>query len=148
MSEASLTPVFVNVDRLRELQRLAWHGTAKPEQKTPESANCVHTDLATSQVQEGIPSEVRVPAIKVVHPNNSNWESFMACKGKTALFFPPMYNEKKDRRLMREAKAKAICASCQVTQFCLEKALLGEEKGIWGGTNEGERKTMILRRKN
>ena len=43
--------------------------------------------------------------------------------------------------------AKAICETCPYKARCLEFALSqrGEIEGIWGGTNENERRTMRRR---
>lgn len=44
--------------------------------------------------------------------------------------------------------AKQICRECPVARQCLEHALTNEagEYGIWGGTDEGERRTLRRRR--
>jgi WhiB family redox-sensing transcriptional regulator len=42
--------------------------------------------------------------------------------------------------------AKRICAACQVREQCLTHALEFHEPGIWGGTTEGERRTIRRRR--
>ena len=60
------------------------------------------------------------------------------------MFFPPPQFERKDDKLEREGRAKAICASCSVRQPCLEYALaIREPHGIWGGLNEAERKQVL-----
>lgn len=39
--------------------------------------------------------------------------------------------------------AKAVCASCPVTEQCLQYALEHNERfGVWGGTSERERREM------
>lgn len=41
------------------------------------------------------------------------------------------------------AKAKAVCADCPVVRACLEWALeSNQQDGIWGGTDEGERRRL------
>lgn len=40
------------------------------------------------------------------------------------------------------APAKAICLGCEVRVQCLEYALAHGERGIWGGTNEGQRRAI------
>lgn len=46
------------------------------------------------------------------------------------------------------AQAKAICADCPVMAECLDHAItFNEGSGIWGGTNEKERRTIKRRRR-
>ncbi|HSL59621.1 MAG TPA: WhiB family transcriptional regulator [Acidimicrobiales bacterium] len=73
------------------------------------------------------------------------WQVRAACRGpQAAVFFPPPQFERKDDKLEREGRAKAICASCSVRQPCLEYALaIREPHGIWGGLNEAERKQVL-----
>ncbi|MGH8930721.1 MAG: WhiB family transcriptional regulator [Egibacteraceae bacterium] len=41
------------------------------------------------------------------------------------------------------ARAKQICAGCQVRARCLEWALeTGQDAGVWGGCDEEERRTL------
>jgi len=72
------------------------------------------------------------------------WQAKAACRGPhTSLFFPPSHFERKDDKEAREAKAKAICASCSVKRACLDYALrIREPHGIWGGLNEVERRAL------
>lgn len=68
------------------------------------------------------------------------WWHRAACKdADSALFFPPD-GERGAAAREREAKAKAICATCPVRRTCLMEALDNTEAGIWGGTNEEERR--------
>ena len=73
------------------------------------------------------------------------WQLKAACKGpQAAVFFPPTTFERKDEKLEREVRAKAICGSCSVRTPCLEYALkIREPHGIWGGLNEAERRNLI-----
>lgn len=77
--------------------------------------------------------------------NDELWQIKAACRGpQAAVFFPPSYFERKDEKLEREARAKAICAQCVVREPCLEFALsIREPHGIWGGRNELERKSLL-----
>lgn len=70
------------------------------------------------------------------------WERHAAClETDTSLFFPSSGEQFKERA------AKAICEECAVRLQCLEKALrAGEKHGIWGGTNEAERRRIVRRR--
>lgn len=63
------------------------------------------------------------------------------------LFFGPDAEFVTARR-QREAKAKAVCAGCPVRRACLAWALdTGQSHGIWGGTNEDERRVMLRQRR-
>lgn len=47
---------------------------------------------------------------------------------------------------MREERAKAICAECDVAIECLHFALdAREQHGIWGGTTEAERRSLLAK---
>jgi WhiB family redox-sensing transcriptional regulator len=76
------------------------------------------------------------------------WQLRAACKGpQAAAFFPPAHAERKEEKVAREQRAKAICRSCLVRVDCLEYALrIREPHGIWGGLNEVERKQLAERR--
>lgn len=41
-----------------------------------------------------------------------------------------------------EGSAKAHCQRCPVVVHCLEWALSRNEEGIWGGTNDAERRAL------
>ena len=73
------------------------------------------------------------------------WQLKAACKGpQAAVLFPPTTFERKDEKLEREVRAKAICGACSVRKPCLEYALkIREPHGIWGGLNEAERRSLI-----
>jgi WhiB family transcriptional regulator, redox-sensing transcriptional regulator len=77
-----------------------------------------------------------------------SWQIKAACRGpQAAVFFPPTQFERKDEKLEREGRAKAICASCPVRRPCLDYAIeIREPHGIWGGLNELERKHAVSRR--
>jgi len=76
------------------------------------------------------------------------WQDRAACKGPQAtVFFPPTHSERKEEKVAREARAKAICQTCVVRVECLEYAIqIREPHGIWGGLNEVERKQLAERR--
>ncbi len=78
-----------------------------------------------------------------------DWQVRAACRGPqgTAVFFPPSNFERKDEKEDRESRAKAICRGCLVQKACLEYAIaIKELHGIWGGTNEVERKHLLTQR--
>lgn len=73
-----------------------------------------------------------------------DWQAQALCRGNHAhLFFPPSTFERKDDRLRREARAKAICHVCPVQTPCFEHAVTaGEPFGIWGGLTEADRREL------
>lgn len=73
------------------------------------------------------------------------WQVKAACRGPQAsVFFPPSSFERKDEKLARERRAKAICATCPVRKPCLDYALkIREPHGIWGGLSEAERRRLL-----
>lgn len=72
------------------------------------------------------------------------WSDHALCKEQTDRFFAPD-GEAPRERIAREAQAKAICANCTVQSDCLDAAITGDERGIWGGTTEAERRRMVRR---
>ncbi len=79
---------------------------------------------------------------------DDSWEHKAACRGpQSQVFFPPPRFERKDEKLSREGRAKAICGQCSVIKDCLSYALdIREPHGIWGGANEAERRQVLLTR--
>lgn len=47
-----------------------------------------------------------------------------------------------------ENEAKAVCVSCPVRVKCLSVAIQDNVLGIWGGTTDGERRTIKRQRLN
>lgn len=78
----------------------------------------------------------------------TGWQHYGACRGEDSVyFFAPNYFEKRAEKNAREAVAKALCARCPVRVPCLEFALdTRETHGIWGGSNEMERRAMLRER--
>jgi WhiB family redox-sensing transcriptional regulator len=70
--------------------------------------------------------------------NAANWRSAGACRSADPdLFFPISSAGPGERQI---ARAKMICAGCQVQRECLEFALVhGQVYGIWGGTTPEDR---------
>jgi WhiB family redox-sensing transcriptional regulator len=81
----------------------------------------------------------------VSYQTDDGWQVRAACRGPHAsVFFPPTQFERKDERILREERAKAICFACPVREPCLAYALrIREPHGIWGGLNEVERRSLI-----
>ncbi len=74
------------------------------------------------------------------------WQTKAACRGPQSLvFFPPSQFERKEERIERERRAKAICDLCAVQSDCLSHAIqVREQHGIWGGLNEKERQSVAV----
>jgi WhiB family redox-sensing transcriptional regulator len=76
----------------------------------------------------------------------TEWQTHGLCRAEdSGVFFAPAHFEHKPEREAREAKARAICAACPVRLPCLEWALATQEPfGVWGGCSEGERKQILM----
>lgn len=66
------------------------------------------------------------------------WLGDAQCRGRSHLFFEP-FREAPPQRLVREAAAKAICATCPSMVECRAAGRRNHESGIWGGETEEER---------
>jgi WhiB family redox-sensing transcriptional regulator len=79
-------------------------------------------------------------------PTGDNWRKQSLCRNFDAELFFPLGGPIQSRtgaNLMQERAAKAICNQCPVRERCLQDALdAGDEWGIWGGLNEGERRAL------
>jgi WhiB family redox-sensing transcriptional regulator len=76
--------------------------------------------------------------------NHAPWWSRAAClNADPELFFPISSS---GPALRQVARAKKICARCQVRQACLSYALGAEPVyGVWGGMTEEERRLLKQR---
>ena len=72
---------------------------------------------------------------------SGSWQEDAACRdADPEVFFS---NDEADRE-----QALSYCAACPVRTECLEHALATREAyGIWGGTDETERKRLLRRRR-
>jgi WhiB family redox-sensing transcriptional regulator len=69
------------------------------------------------------------------------WESAGCQEADPDIFFP-MSSAGRGRD--EAARAKAICAACQVRRQCLQFALATHQAhGVWGGTTEEERRLSV-----
>ena len=66
------------------------------------------------------------------------WTGGAACSGQTSLFFAPA-GERPETRVLREARARAICRACSALLPCRDWAREHREYGFWGGESEEER---------
>lgn len=82
-----------------------------------------------------------MPVRQVRQWDNESWKARGACQGADAdLFFPA--GAAGDAIATIEA-AKAVCATCPVKEPCLQFAFeTNQEAGIWGGTDEAERRRL------
>jgi WhiB family transcriptional regulator, redox-sensing transcriptional regulator len=78
---------------------------------------------------------------------DQTWQDLASCRGpQRVLFFPPSHFERKEDKDVREATAKQVCGDCSVRSDCLQFALnIREPHGIWGGTTELERRSILAR---
>lgn len=66
------------------------------------------------------------------------WTADAACSGQNKLFFAPA-GERPEARVVREAKARDVCAECEVLLECRSWAREHREYGFWGGESEEDR---------
>ncbi|MCX5346139.1 WhiB family transcriptional regulator [Streptomyces atratus] len=77
-------------------------------------------------------------------PVNTNWRTASACKDEDPELFFPIGNT--GPALLQIEEAKAVCRRCPVMERCLQWALeSGQEHGVWGGTDEDDRRRMKRR---
>ncbi|MGW7410833.1 WhiB family transcriptional regulator [Streptomyces sp. NPDC054833] len=77
------------------------------------------------------------------------WQLLAACREvDDTLFFHPE-GERGAGRGARETAAKEVCIRCPVRAECAAHALaVREPYGVWGGLTEGERESMLGRRRS
>ena len=67
---------------------------------------------------------------------NADWMNNAACVGANLnMFFPDTPGD-------HGVEAKKVCKTCPVKDACLQHALVNDERGIWGGTTDNQRKTL------
>lgn len=73
--------------------------------------------------------------------DREGWQADAACAGElNATFYPSVHGESRRAKRSREARAKAVCATCPVRAECLAHALETDERyGVWGGLTDRER---------
>ncbi|MEU8810698.1 WhiB family transcriptional regulator [Streptomyces violaceoruber] len=77
-------------------------------------------------------------------PVSTNWRARSACRTEDPDLFFPIGNT--GPALLQIMEAKAVCRRCPVMEHCLQWALeSGQEHGVWGGLDEGERRRMKRR---
>ncbi|GHB03691.1 transcriptional regulator WhiB [Streptomyces tendae] len=77
-------------------------------------------------------------------PVSTDWRSKAACRYEDPDLFFPIGNT--GPALGQVEEAKAVCRGCPVMERCLQWALeSGQEHGVWGGTDEADRRRMRRR---
>lgn len=73
-----------------------------------------------------------------------DWRNSAACRTEDPDLFFPIGTS--GPALLQTAQAKAVCRRCPVREQCLEWALrTGQSIGVWGGTDEEERRALKRR---
>lgn len=75
-----------------------------------------------------------------------SWQIRAACRDEDPDLFYSADGERAQERIVREAKARAVCMGCPVTSTCLDYALERREQGVWGGKTDDERTNVRRRR--
>lgn len=65
-----------------------------------------------------------------------------SCLGMDAALFVGPDGEVRADREFREEEAKGVCRGCPLISECLDWAVSNVEIGIWGGTNDDERRAL------
>ncbi len=73
--------------------------------------------------------------------DRDDWRDYAECRDTDPdLFFPVGTT---GPALEQIANAKAVCATCEVKDLCLEYAITtNQDSGVWGATSEEERRQM------
>lgn len=73
-----------------------------------------------------------------------DWREHAACRAEDPDLFFPVGST--GPALLQTQQAKAVCRRCPVRERCLEWALdSGQPIGVWGGTDENERRALKRR---
>ncbi|PZT70237.1 WhiB family transcriptional regulator [Streptomyces sp. SW4] len=73
-----------------------------------------------------------------------NWRERAACSSEDPDLFFPIGTS--GPALLQTEQAKAVCRRCPVQEQCLRWALdTGQTLGVWGGTDETERRALKRR---
>ena len=73
-----------------------------------------------------------------------DWRLHAACRDEDPELFFPVGNT--GPALLQVKEAKEVCEECTVSEQCLDLALENnQDSGVWGGTDELERRAMRRR---
>ncbi|MBK3585987.1 WhiB family transcriptional regulator [Streptomyces sp. MBT57] len=78
-------------------------------------------------------------------PYNTNWRTAAACRDEEPDLFFPIGTS--GPAIAQAEEAKAVCRrQCPVMERCLQWALeSGQDHGVWGGTDENDRRRIHRR---
>ncbi len=65
-----------------------------------------------------------------------------ACYGMDTDLFTGYDGETTADRVFRETDAKQVCSHCRLLEACLGWAQKHDERGVWGGTNDDDRRFL------
>ncbi|MDH6697916.1 WhiB family transcriptional regulator [Streptomyces sp. MAA16] len=75
-----------------------------------------------------------------------NWRDHAACRTEDPELFFPIGTS--GPAVMQAEQAKRVCGGCPVREQCLRWALdAGDCLGVWGGTDENERRALRARKR-
>lgn len=85
--------------------------------------------------------------MNTLYATDTSWRSRSACRDTEDpdVFFAPDGEHHGKTRDAREYRAKKICGPCPVSGNCLAFALATDERGIWGGLNDDQRRSVKRR---
>jgi hypothetical protein len=73
-----------------------------------------------------------------------DWSAFAHCRGVEPAVMVP-HPSQRGRPNRDEEIALGYCVLCAVVEPCLNYAVAHEERGVWGGTTEAQRKARYIR---
>lgn len=74
-------------------------------------------------------------------PSSADWRARSACQNADPELFFPLIEA--GPGLIQVARAKAVCARCEVRAECLRFAIESvQDHGVWGGKTEDERRAL------
>lgn len=146
-----------------------WGAEAEELAQSADEANSASENCAGSTVhvtEKGPTREIQPNTVDVFDGpsmlgpviDSENWSSFARClrlseADKDLFFSPGQGKEHQEARKDRVRAAKAICAMCDVREYCEDYGLdlhLRENgvEGVFGGLDEDDRKRALRRRSN
>ncbi|MFJ9530475.1 WhiB family transcriptional regulator [Streptomyces cyaneofuscatus] len=93
-------------------------------------------------MQSTIVNAVYAPSADL--PVNTHWRAHAACRDEDPDLFFPIGTS--GPAIAQAEEAKAVCRRCPVMEACLDWALeSGQDHGVWGGTDETDRRRIHRR---